>query len=193
MNETMNGKARKTLASQIDRLDGILDGLSEAIPEVIADTIRAVAAQAVRDAVRAAVSEVLTNPTVLEGLRSAATPITPIPQTVASQPMPKNPPVLQRAGSAIQACWSWVRGKASQAFAAILRVTRTCAGTTATGAVNAWNGTRSLASSTWSFLALLWSVASHFRTPLLIASGVGAAIGVGCYFAGPLVEIGRAS
>ena len=29
----MNGPARKTLASQLDRLDGILDGLSEGLDD----------------------------------------------------------------------------------------------------------------------------------------------------------------
>ena len=36
MNKTveMNGPARKTLASQLDRLDSILDGLSEGLDDV---------------------------------------------------------------------------------------------------------------------------------------------------------------
>jgi hypothetical protein len=32
----MNGPTRKTLASQLDRLDGILDGLSEGLDQAVA-------------------------------------------------------------------------------------------------------------------------------------------------------------
>lgn len=35
-----NGKTRKTLADQLDRLDRILDGLAEALNEAVADAVR---------------------------------------------------------------------------------------------------------------------------------------------------------
>ena len=36
---TTNGDARKTLASQLDRLDSILDGLSEGLNEAVATAV----------------------------------------------------------------------------------------------------------------------------------------------------------
>ncbi len=50
MSPTTNvrGPARKSLAEQIDRLDGILDGLAEGLQEAVASAV----GQAVGDAVR---------------------------------------------------------------------------------------------------------------------------------------------
>ncbi len=65
-NGTLNARtARKSLADQIDRLDGILDGLAEALNESIADAVKGVIAQAVRSAVETAVKEVLSSPDLL--------------------------------------------------------------------------------------------------------------------------------
>ena len=48
---------RKTLASQLDRLDSLLDGLGESLNEAVANAVQ----QAVTTAVQQAVVEVLTN------------------------------------------------------------------------------------------------------------------------------------
>jgi len=64
----MNGTARKSLATQLDRFDTMLEGLSEAIPDAVADAVRVATQQAVREAVEAAVKEVLTNPQIREKL-----------------------------------------------------------------------------------------------------------------------------
>ena len=55
-----NGRQRKSLADQIERLDSILDGLSDGLNEAVAT--------AVREAVRAVLAEVLTNPELLARL-----------------------------------------------------------------------------------------------------------------------------
>src|SRR6478609_5509848 len=65
---SMNGQ-RKTLATQLDRLDRILDGLAEALNEAVSDAVRQSVGTAVGEAVQAAVKEVLTHP---ELLRAAA-------------------------------------------------------------------------------------------------------------------------
>ncbi len=52
-----NGRARKSLADQIDRLDGILDGLADALNQAVAEAVK----EAVAVAVRAAVAETLAN------------------------------------------------------------------------------------------------------------------------------------
>ena len=55
-----NGRQRKSLAEQIERLDSILDGLSDGLNEAVA--------AAVKEAVRTVLTEVLTNPDLLARL-----------------------------------------------------------------------------------------------------------------------------
>src|SRR5271165_868769 len=67
-----NGRAgRKSLAEQIDRLDGILDGLAEALNESVASTVQEAVGIAVQEAVKAAVTEVLTNVELQKHLAAA--------------------------------------------------------------------------------------------------------------------------
>ena len=49
----MNGPTRKTLASQLDRLDSILDGLSEGLSDAVASAVREAVGLAVQEAVHA--------------------------------------------------------------------------------------------------------------------------------------------
>jgi hypothetical protein len=77
MNETVDGKTRKTLAGQLDRLDSILDGLSEGLNGAVADAVREATGAAVEQAVHKALLEVLTNPDVLALLAGAAPPRQP--------------------------------------------------------------------------------------------------------------------
>src|SRR4051812_8175161 len=69
---TMNAQARKSLSSQIDRLDGILDGLADALNESVAATVRQTVGEAVTVAAQAAVVEVLTNPTLHQRLHASS-------------------------------------------------------------------------------------------------------------------------
>jgi hypothetical protein len=75
---TTNGRARKSLAEQIDRLDAILDGLSEALQGAVADAVKDAVGQAVQEAVRAVLAEVLANRDLQQQLRQAAEPA-PVP------------------------------------------------------------------------------------------------------------------
>ena len=75
----MNGPARKTLASQLDRLDGILDGLSEGLDQAVAQAVREAVRLAVQEAVQAVLAELLTNPALREQLQKAASPDPPPP------------------------------------------------------------------------------------------------------------------
>jgi hypothetical protein len=68
-----NGQARKTLASQIDRLHGILEGLDTALAGAVQEAVE----QAVKQAVQAVLTEVLTNRQLQEQLQLAAQPILP--------------------------------------------------------------------------------------------------------------------
>jgi hypothetical protein len=75
----MNGPTRKTLASQIDRLDSILDGLSEGLDQAVAQAVREAVGLAVQEAVQAVLTELLTNPLLREQLQgpAAAQPAAP--------------------------------------------------------------------------------------------------------------------
>jgi hypothetical protein len=64
------GVPRKTLASQIDRLDTLLDGLADAIPDAVADAVR----QAVREAVQTAVTDLLAHPEIANKIAAQAGP-----------------------------------------------------------------------------------------------------------------------
>jgi hypothetical protein len=71
----VNGQERKTLASQIDRLDTILDGLSEALSESVSTAVQEAVSLAVKEAVQTVLTEILTNP----DLRDCLQPPTPPP------------------------------------------------------------------------------------------------------------------
>jgi hypothetical protein len=68
-----NGQERKTLANQLDRLDGILDGLDTALTGAVQEAVE----QAVKQAVQAVLAEVLTNRELQEQLQQAAQPASP--------------------------------------------------------------------------------------------------------------------
>jgi hypothetical protein len=63
-----NGQPRKTLASQLDRLDRILDGLDAALAGAVQEAVE----QAVKQAVQAVLTEVLTNRQLQEQLQQTA-------------------------------------------------------------------------------------------------------------------------
>src|SRR5262249_6673646 len=97
---TSNGRpARKTLASQIDRLDTMLEGLAENLNEAVADAVRAAVVVAVREAVQAVLTEGLSNPEILAQLRDALPPSTPPVATPVAGPTLKE----RLAGA-----WSWL-------------------------------------------------------------------------------------
>jgi hypothetical protein len=85
----MNGPARKTLASQLDRLDSILDGLSEGLDQAVAQAVREAVGLAVQEAVQAVLTELLTNPALREQLQRPA----------ASQPAPPDDPANKHGSS----------------------------------------------------------------------------------------------
>src|SRR5262245_18815533 len=72
---------RKSLATEIDRLDGILDGLDEALAGSIEMTVRDVVGHVVRETVEATVREVLSNPELIRAAVAQHAPVaTPMPQ-----------------------------------------------------------------------------------------------------------------
>src|SRR5262245_63641128 len=95
MATTSNGQVRKTLASQLDRLDSILDALSDGLNEAVATAVEGAVERAVRQAVGQAVketmqsllTEVLSNADLLGALRTVL-PTTPTEST-ATAPEPR--------------------------------------------------------------------------------------------------------
>ncbi|WP_439628328.1 hypothetical protein [Gemmata sp.] len=112
-----NGKpARKQLADQLDRLDGIIDCIADRLPEAVADATREGARQAVRDVIL----ELLTNPelrTLIAGLAPAAQP------AVAPEPS-ATPAPSSVAGPAKSEFWGRVREKCTAAKDATVRKCR---------------------------------------------------------------------
>jgi hypothetical protein len=85
-----NGQPRKTLASQLDRLDGILDGLDAALAGAVQEAV----GQAVKEAVQAVLTEVLTNRALQEQLRPDST------DSAAAESRQQRPSLPQRLGQA---------------------------------------------------------------------------------------------
>ena len=71
---TENGKVRKSLAEQIDRLDSIPDGLADGLQEAVADAVKRAVTLVVQEAVRGVLAELLTNPDLLALLRGSFGP-----------------------------------------------------------------------------------------------------------------------
>src|SRR5262249_49727513 len=76
-----NNTVRRTLASQLDRLDGILDALSDGLNGAVADAVREVTSTAVEQAVEKALLSVLTNPEVIALLGCGGPPPVSAPVT----------------------------------------------------------------------------------------------------------------
>jgi hypothetical protein len=176
---------RQTLASQIDRLEGILGGLTETLGLTVGEAVR----DAVGRAVELAVREVLTNPEILKALQAAPTAepaksaqdgslAKTIGQTwqrtrdnaawagakVGEQAVTVGG-WLSRAcawiGGCLQTGWAWASGACGRAVA----------------------GVAAVCSMLPALLMILWS----YRKPLLIALTVGLVVGLGVYCAGPFV------
>lgn len=78
----MNGitrTQRKTLASQLDRMDNILDALSDGLNEAVASTVEQAVGTAVSATVQTVLTELLTNPVVLDRLRKVLAPALAVP------------------------------------------------------------------------------------------------------------------
>src|SRR4051794_685741 len=165
-----NGQVRKTLATQLDRLDAILDslsdGLNQAVATAVEQAVEAAVREGVRQGVRGALREVLTDPEVLAAIRATAAA-----QAADAQPAASTPASSSSGPGLPGRAWSRVKAGAHKAG---------CALTGATQRV------RQAASTAWGGLRLL----QPFHAQILLALGVGAAAGVGAYFAGPYVAAG---
>jgi hypothetical protein len=101
---TFNVKShRKTLADQLDRLDGIIDALATGLNETVADVVKQAVTVAVQQAVEGLVQAVLTNPELLRGLVTMVMPVSTDNEPQSAEPSePAKPSRLART-------WNWVR------------------------------------------------------------------------------------
>jgi hypothetical protein len=174
-----NRPQRQTLASQIDRLETILAGLTDTLGQTVAEAVQ----DAVGKAVELAVKEVLTNPELLRALQTAAPTAEPAKSAQDGSLMKSLGQAWQRTsakvgkkaavvGSWLSRACAWVGGCLQTGWACL---------SGACGRVAAC--VSAICGALPALLMILWA----YRKPLLIALGVGLVIGLGCYFAGPLV------
>ena len=169
MTTTTNGRERKSLAEQIDRLDGILDGLAQGLEQAVVAAVQAAVGLAVREAVQAVLQEVLANPAFLKAPAAAA-------GTPEASPAPTSTSNTGLKARLVRLCGRLKAG----VQAAIQAVGLACG--------KLLGGTRRAVVATRDRLGVL----VQFRVPLLLAVGVGTAAGTAAYFAGPWVAAGMA-
>src|SRR5262245_28127492 len=170
---TTNGQVRKTLASQLDRLDSILDGLSDGLNEAVASAVERAVKQAVGEAVRetlqAVIAEVVSNPDLLAAARTLLAPGTAadVPPDSPTTPPERPTGVFRRAGEKVQA------GLAAAGSA--------CAAVAGQAA-----GVKAVARAGW-------GLPKKFKGRVLVACGVGVAAGAATLFAAPWLGVAAAS
>lgn len=159
---TINGRARKSLGHQLDRLDGILNGLAEALNESVAEAVKVAVEAAVREAVAAAVAEMLSRPELLRAVQAS-------PMDASVKQANGGPGGLRRA-------WNRVA-------AAAAKLGQHCA----RAVYHIRQGLVRRAMSLFASLIAAWSVARACRAAAPIATLAGAVAGAACYIAGPVV------
>lgn len=119
-----NGKPRKQLSDQLDRLDSILDAIAEGLPGAVTDACREGARAAVKDAI----IEIVTNPELRALLGPAQPAPVPVPEAA---PEPKKPGLWSRLKAKLAAARDAVTGatkKAKEAVAARCQAARETVG-----------------------------------------------------------------
>jgi hypothetical protein len=168
VNTDTNGRVRKSLAEQIDRLDGILDGLADGLNEAVVTAVKEAVGVAVQEAVRAVLSEVLANPDLLHTIRDSLAPLAAA--SVQAVKPTGTKPAGAPASVALGRCWAWLRTR-------MLRGRRCLA---------AWRvRCRRHLHAAWTGLCVGSRCIRRLRRPLLMALGAAGLVGVAAYVAGP--------
>jgi hypothetical protein len=176
---TLNNGVRKTLASQLDRLDMILDGLAENLNEAVAmaaaNSVKEIVNVAVQEAVRAALVEILTNAEVQKRLINVR------PAT----------PTMIHLREKSHSCWSWLVRAAKGTWAKIVMASNKVKGMgsslvkmASTKVQQARKEIVRSIRSGWMLMNALAALAKRFRKQLVVAVGIGVLVGFVCYFAG---------
>jgi hypothetical protein len=156
-----NGKPRKQLSDQLDRMDGILDALAEGLPGAVTDACREGARQAVKDVIL----ELVTN----AELRALIAPRPePVPAEVPTPPVlapePPKPSLWNRLKARLAAARDAITGAATKAKEVVASNCHAASDTIV--AVGKATGE-----------ALPW------KRVLWVGAGVGLAVGVACLVA----------
>jgi hypothetical protein len=164
---TMNGKPRKQLSQQLDRMDGIIDCLADALPEAVADACR----DGAKAAVQQAVTDLFARPEFLArfaelAARSAQT-VAPVPLAVPAAATP-TPPANARPSS-----WERMKAKLREWKSAVTGGVRTAADTVKAGVRTA--------AGTVAATARTLSNTLPVRRILTVAIGVGLFTAAVCY------------
>ena len=168
---TSNGTTtaqRKSLSSQLDRLDRVLDGFADNLNEAVADSIKEIVGEVVQttihETVQSLIREVLGNPTILNGLRQTLRPMdnsahspTGNPESQVSQSPAQPPKVTWRSR-----VWSWAARTVASHWG-------TCCG---------------LLKAAWGYTKLAW----HHRWSVLSLSGIAVGVGLGSYLLSPVLS-----
>lgn len=104
-----------------------------------------------------------------------------------------------RVGKKVQKAWAWLTGKVCSACAATRALAKRAWSRFGQAVGSSWRsaGNRiqagfrratAMLKVGWLWAYVAQRLANLFRKPLLIAVGVGVAVGMGCYWAGPLVS-----
>jgi hypothetical protein len=173
-----NGRARKSLEGQLDRLDSILDGLADALNESVADAVKETVGLAVKQAVEAVVAELLTNPLVVKKVAEAH-------GLDAAQPVSPAPARTWR--DRLAAGWRAVKEIAAAVFAQIRRAVVSVRGSAVAATAVVAAAVAERVRSVRTVLGLVTAVARLTRRRLWIAAAIGLVLGVGCYLGGPAV------
>ena len=170
---TTNGQVRRTLASQLDRLDSILDGLSDALNGAVATAVEGAVERAVKQAVgeavretfQAVIAEVVSNPDLLAAARSLLAPGNPTD-------VPPDPPERPR-GLFRRACDKVQAGVAA-------------AGSACAAVAGRVAGVKTMARAGW-------GLTKRFKGRVLAACGVGLAAGAATLLAAPWLGVAAAA
>lgn len=183
---TLTGHApRKTLASQLDRLDGIIDTLADGLTGAVADAVRDAVTAAVRQAVEQVLHEVLANPELLRALIGplAPPPSVPTPQSVQADPAPsKLTKACVQVKGALGLGWRRLRDRAKSASRWIGTKVRALPGRVRDGLkhlriVDRLRSLRQAAAKAW-----------ELRRPVTLSLAAGVVAGLAGYLAGPVVS-----
>jgi hypothetical protein len=179
---------RKTLASQLDRLDVILDALADNLDQAVAtaaaDAVKEVVTVAVQEAVHTALLEVLSNAEVLSRLTASQMVNVPPPA-----------PLMVRLARKARSCWAWLVSSAKATVSTMVAMARTLpakvrtaesslATTARTKVRQAGKQAVQAARSGWMLAVALAALARRFRTHLIVAVGIGLLVGGVCYLGG---------
>ena len=159
-----NGRVRKSLAEQIDRLDSILDGLADNLNDAVVTAVKEAVTLAVREAVRGVLTEVLMNPELLEHLRGTMAPPAPVCAQPATAAAIRKPGLQERLGQ--------LRERTKARIHSVLKACRSKG--------------RQIKVLTAKLLVPCQAL-RHFKWQFLTALGIGGLVGVAAFFAGPYV------